>query len=104
MRILLELLERDRFEIFDPNIPAAAETAKIVHEATVNNAVRILVFDPQTLHVDDVTARYYDAYQGSYLDDAPLWIQERPGFDALAAHERREGREMENHYRSLKYA
>lgn len=104
MRILLEVLERDRFEIYDPAIPYAAETAKIVHEAGLHDTVRILLFDPQTLNVSDVTARFYDDYQGSYDEDAPLWIQNRPGFEGLAAEERQERREMEAHYRSFRYA
>jgi len=95
MKILFEVLERDRYDIMDPAIPGAAEPKKIVREAGNYDTLRILLFDPQTLHVDDVTAEYYEDYDGSYLEDVPLWIQERPGFENMAAEERLERAEWE---------
>lgn len=100
MKILFEVLERDRYEIYDPVIPAGAQARKIAREAG-DLTVRILQFDPATLEIEDVTARFYDDYDGSYLEDVPLWIRERAGFQALAAEEERERREMQAHIRSF---
>ena len=101
MKILFEVLERDRYEIVDPVVPAGAEAKKIAHEATIHDACRILEFDPTSLTMHDVTPRFYDDYDGSYTEDVPLWIRERPGFEALADEERLEQREMQAHIRSF---
>lgn len=100
MRILLEVLERDRFEIYDPCIPAAAETEKILKEANGYDTVRILKFDPITLQVWDMTPELSAEYTGPYDETAPLWIKDQPNFDDLAAEERREAREWARHLRA----
>ncbi|KQS84316.1 hypothetical protein ASG58_21335 [Rhizobium sp. Leaf383] len=104
MRILFEVLERDRFEIYDPCVPAAAEPAKILKEADGFDTVRILLFDPATVQISDITAELASEYQGSYDDKAPLWIKLLPDFDDLASEERREAREWAAHVRSLRNA
>jgi hypothetical protein len=104
MKILFEVLECDRYEIVDPVLPAGAEARKIAHHAGLFDTVRILEFDPDRLQIVDVTSRFYDDYQGSYLEDVPLWIRERLDFEALAAEERRERREMLAHIRSVSQA
>jgi hypothetical protein len=104
MRILLEVLERDRFEIYDPCVPAAAETEKILKEAAGFDTVRILKFDPATLQIWDMTPELAREYTGSYDDAAPLWIKHLPDFEELAAEERRESREWAAHLRSLRHA
>lgn len=88
MRILFEILERDRFEIYDPAIPAAAEAQKIVFEAGLHDTIRILKFCPSTLQIFDVTDEFYEEYQGGYDDEAPLWIKQQPDFENRAAEER----------------
>jgi hypothetical protein len=104
MRILFEVLERDRFEIYDPCIPAGAETAKIIAETEGYDTVRILKFDPATMQVSDMTPELYAEYRGSYSDTAPLWVKQQPDFDDRAAEEVREGREWRRHIRSLSRA
>lgn len=104
MKILFEVLERDRYEIVDPVLPAGAEARKIAHHAGIFDAIRILEFDPDRLQIIDATSLFYDDYQGSYLEDVPLWIRARPGFDTLAAEERRERRETVAHIRSISQA
>lgn len=97
MKILFETLERDRYEVQDPCINVAAEAALVAHAATCYDTTRILAFDPDTLAISDVTDRYYDAYDGTYDEDAPLWIKERPDFESLAAEQRSE---IRKHYGS----
>lgn len=104
MRILLEILERDRFEIHDPCVPASAETEKILHEAASFDTVRILKFDPASLQVWDMTPELVREYSGPYDETAPLWIKELPDFEALAAEERREAREWAAHVKTLNLA
>ncbi|MBD9544332.1 hypothetical protein IB276_33335 [Ensifer sp. ENS04] len=100
MRILLEVLERDRFEIYDPCVPAAAETEKILKEAEGFDTVRILKFDPATLQISDMTPELVREYTGPFDDTAPLWIKQSAQFDDLAAEERREVREWIQHLRA----
>lgn len=104
MRILLEHLERDRFEIYDPCVPAAAETEKILKEAAGLDTVRILKFDPATLQIWDMTPELAAEYPGPYDETAPLWIKDLPNFDELAAEERRDAREWAVHVRSFSRA
>ena len=100
MRILLEVLERDRFEIYDPCVPAGAETEKILAEADRHDTVRILKFDPATLQISDMTLELAAEYVGPFDDTSPLWIKQLPDFDDLAAEERREAREWARHLRA----
>jgi hypothetical protein len=100
MRILFEVLERDRFEIVDPCIPVGAETRKILKDAEGFDTVRILKFDPATLSVDDMTPELAREYDGAYDDSAPFWIKQLPNFDRCAAEERRETREWLRHLRA----
>lgn len=104
MRILFEVLERDRFEIFDPCIPAGAETAKIIAGTEGYDTVRILQFDPTTLHISDITPELYDEYRGPYDQSAPLWVKQQPDFDLRCDEEARETREWQKHVRSFSVA
>lgn len=104
MRILFEVLERDRFEIYDPCIPVGAEVAKVIDASEHQDTVRILTFCPATLQVNDITAEIYDAYRGSYDEAAPLWVKLQPDFDHRAQEEARETREYLRHVRSFSAA
>jgi len=104
MRILFEVLERDRFEIVDPCIPAGAETEKILKDAEGFDTVRILKFDPATLSVDDMTPELAREYTGAYDDAAPLWIKQLPDYEQIAGEERQESRLWQEHLRSLRHA
>jgi hypothetical protein len=90
MRILFEILERDRFEIYDPAIPAAAETQKIIYEAGLHDTVRILKFCPSTMQISDMTDELYAEYRGDFDETSPLWIKQQPDFEDRAAEQRRE--------------
>lgn len=104
MRILFEVLERDRFEIYDPCIPAGAETVKIIADSEGFDTIRILKFDPATLQISDMTPELYDEYHGPYDDTAPLWVKQQPDFDHRAADESRDAREWQRHIRSFSHA
>ncbi len=104
MRILFEVLERDRFEIIDPCIPAAAETKKILAEAAGFDTVRILMFDPITLLITDMSPELVREYEGPFDDEAPFWIRQLSSFHELSAEEQKESREWAAHLRSLRHA
>ncbi|MBC2806617.1 hypothetical protein C3Y94_026045 [Rhizobium ruizarguesonis] len=104
MRILFEVLERDRFEIYDPCIPAAAETAKIIGASEGHDTVRILKFCPATLQVWDMTQELYDEYRGSFDGTAPLWVKLQPDFEDRAAEEIREAKQWQRHMKSFSRA
>jgi hypothetical protein len=104
MRILFEVLERDRFEIYDPCIPAAAETAKIIAESATYDTLRILKFCPATLAIIDMTAEMYEEYRGDHSEDAPLWVKLQSDFDIRAAEEAKDARDWQRHVKSLSRA
>lgn len=104
MRILFEVLERDRFEIVDPCIPAAAEPKKILAAAEGFDTVRILMFDPATLHVEDLGPELAREYTGDYDADAPLWIKQLPNFDLIVDEEKRDSQQWADHLRSFQHA
>lgn len=104
MRILFEVLERDRFEIYDPCIPAGAQTEKIFSEAKGFDVVRFLKFDPATLDIWDMTPELANEYAGPFDDTAPFWVKQLLDFEIYASEERRESREWAEHLRSLRAA
>jgi len=104
MRILFEVLERDRFEIYDPCIPAGAETAKIIVESEKQDTVRILKLCPSTLQVWDITPELYLEYRGAYDETSPLWVKLQTDFDERAAEEAKDSREWQDHIRSFSRA
>lgn len=104
MRILFEVLERDRFEIVDPCVPAAAEPRKILAEAARYDTVRILMFDPATLHVEDLSPELAREYAGDFDGDAPIWVKQLPDFEVISAEERKDSREWAAHLRSFQHA
>lgn len=104
MRILFEVLERDRFEIYDPCVPAAAETAKIISSSEGMDTVRILKFCPATLQTWDITRELFDAYRGPFDATAPMWVKHQPEFEAQAAEDLLDAREWQRHIHSLSHA